>query len=188
LKKEKKMMKRLLILMLVLGISSLAGATLTLQVAPDVAGSPGAFSDLGLTYTVSVSDYIWIGVYSDLTGTTTGASGKYSGTIDIKTNDGINGSWTGAYGIAAPPVTITGASASVDSVLATFSNTAADTQICGPGLGFWFRYHCDGVGTEFIKLKDAGSKVDEVTIHQEVPEPLTLALLGLGGLFLRRRK
>ena len=181
-------MKRLLILMLVLGVSSMACATLSLQVADDVSGSPGAFSDLGASITIAISDYIWIGVYSDEAGVSgTATSGKYSGTIEIKTLDGQLGSFTGTYGIAAPTVTIPGASASVTSALATFTNTDATTNVCGPGLGFWFRYHCDGEGGELLKLKDFGLKVDQVDIVQ-TPEPMTLALLGLGGLFLRRRK
>jgi len=36
-------------------------------------------------------------------------------------------------------------------------------------------------------VDDAGAVMDSQIIHQ-IPEPITLALLGLGGLFLRRRK
>jgi len=34
---------------------------------------------------------------------------------------------------------------------------------------------------------DAGNYVDSLTIMQ-IPEPAMIALLGLGGMFLRRRK
>jgi hypothetical protein len=49
--------------------------------------------------------------------------------------------------------------------------------------------HCEGRGDVTLTLLDAGTwdAMDSVTIHQ-IPEPITLALLGLGGLFLRRRK
>jgi len=62
--------------------------------------------------------------------------------------------------------------------------------------------HCDGFGTVVISLGPSygqgGSFLDDgmteypgswgsVTIHQ-IPEPITIALLGLGGLFIRRRK
>lgn len=48
-------------------------------------------------------------------------------------------------------------------------------------------FHCDGPGDVTIALvNDDGLVVDSQVIHQ-VPEPMTIALLGLGGLFLRRR-
>ena len=50
-------------------------------------------------------------------------------------------------------------------------------------------FHCLGEGDVILTLIDAAdvSVLDVVRIHQ-VPEPMTLSLLGLGGLFLRRRK
>lgn len=49
-------------------------------------------------------------------------------------------------------------------------------------------FHCEGIGDVTIALYDEnGYFVDSQVIHQ-VPEPMTFALLGLGGLFLRRRK
>jgi hypothetical protein len=50
-------------------------------------------------------------------------------------------------------------------------------------------FHCTGQpGDVILTLFDVDLNVqDVVTIHQ-VPEPMTFALLGLGGLFLRRRK
>ena len=49
-------------------------------------------------------------------------------------------------------------------------------------------FHCLDEGDVTLTLiTDAGDVLDTQIIHQ-VPEPLTVALLGLGGLFLRRRK
>ena len=49
-------------------------------------------------------------------------------------------------------------------------------------------FHCDAVGEVTLVLIDtSGNFLDSQVIHQ-IPEPLTVALLGLGGLFLRRRK
>jgi len=52
------------------------------------------------------------------------------------------------------------------------------------------KLHCEGYpGDVIVSLLDGadGTRLDQVIIHQ-IPEPITLSLLGLGGLFLRRRK
>ena len=51
------------------------------------------------------------------------------------------------------------------------------------------KLHCEGFGEVVLTLFNAAdlSQVGQVVIHQ-IPEPITLSLLGLGGLFLRRRK
>jgi len=55
-------------------------------------------------------------------------------------------------------------------------------------------FHCEGPGDVLVSLYsidlDTGALtgvLDTVVIHQ-IPEPMTIGLLGLGGLFLRRRK
>lgn len=51
------------------------------------------------------------------------------------------------------------------------------------------RFHCEDIGDATLTLVGSVNGVfDTQIIHQPVPEPMTLALLGLGGLFLRRRK
>ena len=48
-------------------------------------------------------------------------------------------------------------------------------------------FHCDGPGdVTFAVVDENGEILDTQVIHQ-IPEPMTLVLLGLGGLFLRRR-
>jgi len=58
-------------------------------------------------------------------------------------------------------------------------------------VGKWWddEFHCDGEGTVTISLLDYNTLevLDTITINQ-IPEPTVIALLGLGGLFLRRRK
>jgi len=51
--------------------------------------------------------------------------------------------------------------------------------------------HCLAEGDVIVGLMDGDdfAILDEVVIHQiPIPEPMTIALLGLGGLLLRRRK
>ncbi len=59
-----------------------------------------------------------------------------------------------------------------------------------PGIGVEGTFHCDGEGDVLITLNDYNTNeiIDSLLIHQVVPEPMTLSLLGLGGLFLRRRR
>jgi hypothetical protein len=47
--------------------------------------------------------------------------------------------------------------------------------------------HCEDLGDVTVTLLVGSELHDSVTIHQ-IPEPITLALMGVGGLFLRRRK
>jgi len=50
-------------------------------------------------------------------------------------------------------------------------------------------FHCDGEGDAVLDLYDfgTGALYDTMVIHQ-TPEPLTMALLGLGGLGILRRR
>jgi len=65
---------------------------------------------------------------------------------------------------------------------------AIDTSVGGIGRYWDTEFHCDGPGVVVITLMDTGGNtLDTITISQ-IPEPMTVALLGLGGLFLRRRK
>jgi hypothetical protein len=49
--------------------------------------------------------------------------------------------------------------------------------------------HCDDVGEVMLTIMglEVAGELD-TQIIQQIPEPMTLGLLGLGGLFLRRRK
>ena len=70
----------------------------------------------------------------------------------------------------------------------TVAGSAAAPQLPG-GLAFDYLFHCEEAdSTVVIQAWDEDQHLmDTLTIHQ-VPEPMTIMLLGLGGLLLRRRK
>ena len=185
-------MKKFVIVMLVLGIATAANATLSL-----VVDLGGGYEDLESSDVVlEPTDYIWIGVYSDVQGVA-GAPGQYNAYVAIPGDGAGNpapGSWTGNIAVYSPPAI---AAAYAVPYGYTFgadwvSGVNADgvpTNYSDIGVGFGYEFHCDGEGPVLIELHDGtmGNVVDTLIIHQ-IPEPATIALLGLGGLLLRRRK
>lgn len=169
-------MKKLLILMLVLGLASTANAVI-LSISPDSA-------------TVNCGESITVSVSSD----TSGINGAYLAYIMvmetecgalsdcvIDTNAGDQ-AWCMAY--------------QEDGWGTGFEIGAADTQgLVAAGKHFDFTFTCPALGegcpcTATIDVyvdPDYDNPHDTLTVEC-VPEPMTIALLGLGGLFLRRRK
>ena len=49
-------------------------------------------------------------------------------------------------------------------------------------------FHCNGTDDVILTLMDLELTVFDTQVIHQTPEPLSIALLGLGGLFLRRRK
>ena len=167
-------MRKLLILMLVLGVASLASATVVISGPTSVvAGSTYSYS-LSNTDTANYGGY----VYVDYAGNPGGA---------MLSNVGMNTTnLTGAlslYDTTYLP----------DGFLFVAASGAGTTEVFA---GEWFTFDMtipagaqvdDVFGIDILDL-NWGLVQDPALAVTVVPEPMTLCLLGLGGLLLRRRK
>jgi hypothetical protein len=202
-------MKKVLILLLVLGLSSMASAIVDLgiSVTLDPYGDPTYIDDpVSTEIWLMPSEIIWIDIHGIV------SSGEY----------------LSVYLIAQGPATmiggqiLQGSGAHVeyhpdDEVPDAGGMTwgQAFAEIAGyPGVGPMINFielkeddpfpdmvgvmfdrkefHCLDNGDVIITLigEDVwtgGQPLDQLIIHQ-IPEPMTIVLLGLGGLFLRRRR
>jgi hypothetical protein len=171
------MMKKLLTLMLVLVMA--AGANAAIQLS--IGGSPAPAE-----YTMDVCTHVMIDV------TSTDNNIAYGAWVGIGNLD--RGEWT-------PPWTIdpkAGNTASAEDqgpmgypgwwILAA-KTSDPDLYPISAGKHFEIDYHCKALGDVTVQLLDFGgvTELDSVIIHQ-VPEPVSMVLLGLGGLLLRRRR
>ena len=179
-------MKKLLVLLVVLGMASLAAAAPTMSVSPTTVITGG-------TITVTVS-----GSATEASDPLDPLVGGYSGLVweDIVGN---------SYGtsnlldLTSTPVATTyaggmaWAGTSYNQAKFTAASSVPWTEGTDVDAGLWFTYSFtagNSTGTTSIDLLDSdynlvGGQSVPITI---VPEPLTMTLLGLGGLGLLRRR
>ena len=186
-------MKKLLILMLVLGLTSIAGAALQISI-------DGDFHPEDSTIILDVSDTVILDIWSTVPIIPAGeGEGMWALACDTACAIIAGGSvvishadW--AIGIEPDPagagIPLPEGHNGVMGYIYTFGEPIpADTAIYDEIV-----FHCESLNgptpVSLYQLDDEGGIVgiwDTVTIHQ-IPEPASMLLLGLGGLLLRRRK
>jgi len=184
-------MKKLLVLALVLSMATMASAALQISIG---GVNPTAEVTLMPSETLSLGIYTDAALASTYTDYFVLTATIGTGSIDFLTgapvvaDDGMSVEHTMDAVTFASPMLDGMNQNGVAGGLAFFvlPGLAAGAQIFD-GMVF----HCDGpvactitlYTTDFSTL----TMVDQIVV-QQIPEPITMGLLGLGGLFLRRRK
>jgi hypothetical protein len=190
------MMKKLLVLMLVLGMASMANAVLQISVHNNPPGgetwdpmnpqdslitigpSGTLMLDIWTTTPIYLGEgegYFLLGV-ATADGTLTGGVSKYPTDNEVVYYSGMGTAYlpAGEAGDLVGIATFRGAGNPITGII-------VDEIL----------FHCEKAGDGAINLYSTDwvtpTLIDSVIIHQ-IPEPATICLLGLGGLLLRRRK
>lgn len=173
------MKEKLLALILVLGMSSMTNATLSL-----VVGDGTTFTNPGDDFTIAIGDTIWIGI-NDSVGT------MYVADITIWVSVSSVCEWTGYSAVYSPPAISTapgwiyGSNESLEWWWVDLRDPLSDETPL-PGVGCAVELRGLNAGKEWIFLNLGPVGYDEVFVLHIVPEPTTVILLALGSLALIR--
>jgi len=182
-------MKKLLVLMLVLGLASLANATVTYTWTSDAAGTTaitqtGTGTTFYLVISGLVSDFAQnLKLYDD---NGQGGYADFKGLVTLVSN-GTGGNNAGNL---ASPFWDSGPTYDGVELIADQFNPVAGAEGAD---GDWaiFELLATALEGDFVAtIYDSTytNTVGSVGGIEIVPEPMTMVLLGMGGLFLRRRK
>ena len=157
-------MKKILVLMLVLGITSMASAGLTYNVS-SVSIGIGESTTVQLVSSDGAMGQVWLKDLTNAIYEVTAITPLANAGDDATSSLYTSGSW---------------AKATILDSGEPFNNAAGnvfDVVILGIGAGTGY------LDSDYYATLGANAPLTVI-----VPEPLTVGLLGLGGLFLRRRK
>lgn len=184
-------MKKVLVTLLVLGLASAANAGLSLNV-------DGNTTDMNLTDTATLSivgadpvpdsDAPWIFVQSgavSINGGTLVYGGSLSSYQDAESAAADSGMSVGDLLTAMADFGFPGLS---DLSFATLADGSATPAALTGTLVDGITLTADAEGSSVVTLLNGDFTVADSFTATVIPEPMTIALLGLGGLFLRRRK
>jgi hypothetical protein len=166
-------MKKFVILLLVLGLASTSNAVIT---------GLNSVTDGRVTWSIISEKLVGNG---DSTGLYDGAVYPISGGTILPNND--NPPTGGLYDAAGD-----NGGVSYDGMFDGWYTYAQDLDgetLPNQATGPWFKFDVTLASTLLIDVWSSNNSwADVIGTITVVPEPMTIALLGLGGLFLRRRK